>query len=142
MDAVRKMDSRVSTFEEQARQAQVEKESAKLDSLFKGLHSKYDLGDKKLNAKIEELVLARAQMLGRDPAYSDFEKFFKEEYDSFIGFAKTAGEKQFRSQKDANLQAKDIGPGGGVATTAPVTPKTFKEAREAMESHLAKQKWK
>lgn len=136
LDTVSRLENRVSTYERQAKEAQTEKEAARLDGVFTKLHTQYDLGDAKHNEKLENLVLARAQMLGRDPTDQDLGKFFKEEYDSMTGFAKAYGEKQFRSQKAANSQAKDTASGGGISTGSPQGLKTFKEAREAMTKHL------
>lgn len=138
LDVVARLENRFGTLEQQTRQAQVEKEAARLDSLFTKFHTQYDLGDKTANQKLENLVLSRAQMLQRDPTDQDIAKFFKEEYDSLLNIAKVAGEKQFRAQKSANQQAKDTASGGGTATGSPVAPKTFKEARSAMEAHLSK----
>lgn len=138
LDTIGKMDIRLSGYESQVHQAQMEKETARLDNILSSLHTKYDLGSEKANKKLENLVLARAQMLDRDPTDQDFARFFKEEHEEFISFAKEAGEKQFRAQKSANQQAKDTASGGGTASAAPTTPKTFKEARAAMESHLSR----
>lgn len=135
---IQKMDSRLSSFEQKTRAVEVEKESERLENFFQGLHKKYDLGDAKMNDKLERLVLSRAESLGRDPTDGDLERFFKEEYDAFSTLIRSHGEKQFRSQQVANQQGKDTSAGGGTPSSAPVQPKSLKEARKAMEEHLSK----
>lgn len=136
LKVIESMDSRLSNYEQQSRQAQLEKAEATLDKTITKMKSKYDLGSAKANAKLENLVLSRAQMMDSDPNESDFEELYKEEYEELLWIAKEHGEKQFRSQQSANNQAKDTAKGGGTPSAAPVTPKTFKEARAAMEAHL------
>lgn len=130
------LNNKFSGYEQQMHTAQVEKEAVRLDNLFTKLHSKYDLGDKDANEELENLVLAKAQLKKSDLTDTDFESLFKDSYSRFKKLTVAQGEKQFRSQQQANQKAKDTPAGGGIPGQAPINPKTFKEARKAMEDHL------
>lgn len=133
---LQKVLSRIEPLEKHLFQLETEKEAVRLDSFFTKMHQEFDLGSKESNELLEDIVLARAQGLGRDPSDAELKKFFSEGFQKLKGIAQGYQQKQFESQRKANQQAKDVASGGGVASKAPVTPKTLKEARDAMEQHL------
>lgn len=116
------------------RQAEVERNQAWLDKQFTTLTKKYP------NA-VEEMVLARAEMLetmGHKLNEKLLERLFKEvDGDISKRFGKTYQEK-VNKQLEANKSARDIGAGGGTMSGAPKTAKNIKEVTNQWLSELAR----
>lgn len=98
--------------------------NAELDAKFKGYSEKFPFAD-------EEAAIARAQaLMDRGEKITDkiWEGIWKSVHDKNETKFKQLQSEQFKKQKSANARGKDIASGGGIPGSAPVKPKTIKEA--------------
>lgn len=124
--------SRVESIESKFFEKEIEAETAKIDAIIEKYSKQYDLAE-------VDLVLAKAQALSEKGTKLDekgWEHIFKTTHEALENRFKERYSKEFKKQQEASKNAKDVPPGGGIPGQAPVTPRTLKEAKEAMIASL------
>lgn len=123
-DWAKSLEERLSQFEKDKYEAQVEKYSAQLDSTLSKMSQKYPFAD-------TEVALVRAQSLhdrGTNLSDATWEEIFKSLHSQAENRMKEYQSKLVKEQKAANSKARDVASGGGIAGAAPDLPRTIKEA--------------
>lgn len=115
-------------FAQQNRQAQEAAASAHLDATLPKLLTKYPMA-----SEIEVLTKAEA-LLAQKQKVTDavFERLARESHEVQSKRADQYYSTKLKAQMEKGAKGRDTGPGGGAPGTAPVKPRTFDEAREAM----------
>lgn len=124
--------SKVDSIEQRLEAIAIENANAKLDALIPKLMEKHPLAN-------EDMVYAKAEaFLSQGGKLTDavWERFAKESHDSINKRAEAFYKKQLKAQTDKGEAGKDAGPGGTPPGKAPVKPRTFQEAQDAMIAEL------
>lgn len=135
LDRLGHFDERLKFFEQRAYQAEVEAASAKLDSVLPPLFKAHPLAN-------EDQVYARAEALlqqGQKLSEKTWERIVRESHDYQKKKSDQVYSAELKSQLEKGQKGRDIGPGGSTPGQAPVRPKTFDEAREAMIKSMNRQ---
>lgn len=124
--------SKVDTLEQRLYQADVAAASAQIDAILPPLLKKYELAD-------EERVLARAEQIlssGQKLTNATWERLAREDHERTSKRTDKYYEAKLKEQLKKGQAGQDIGAGGSTPGQAPVKPKTFDQAREAMIAHM------
>lgn len=127
--------SKLDALERRLEAMAIESANAKLEATLPKLQEKYQLMN-------EDQVLAKAEIfLSQGGKLTDavWERLAKESHEKMYKASQAYFKKELEAQKEKGMQARDVGPGGAPAGKAPVRPKTFDEAREAMLKELRHQ---
>ena len=130
------MKQRLSVHEERAYKAEVEAANAKLDATLPPLFTKFPMA-------IEEQVYTRAEGIlqsGQKLTDKTWERLVRESHEAMQKKADQVYGAKLKAQLQKGEQGKDAGAGGGVPGQAPVKPRTFAEAQEAMLASMQRQK--
>lgn len=136
MDEFGQMKQRLSLHEERAYKAEVEAANAKLDAMLPPLFKKFPMA-------IEDQVYARAEGIlqsGQKLTDKTWERLVRESHDAAQKKADQFYGAKLKTQLEKGEQGKDAGAGGGVPGQAPVKPRSFAEAQEAMIASMQRQK--
>jgi hypothetical protein len=127
--------SKLDQLEQRLEAMALESANAKLDATLPRLQEKFPLMN-------EDQVLAKAEIfLAQGGKLTDqaWERLAKESHEKMYKASQAYFKKQLEAQKEKGMKASDVGPGGAPAGKAPVRPKNFDEAREAMLKELRHQ---
>jgi len=127
---------RLQMFEQRAFQAEVESANAKIDAIVPKLQEKFPMA-------IEDQVYSRAEQViqsGQKLTDKTWERLFRESHEQFQKRADRVYGAKMKSQIEKGQRGQDVGPGGATPGQAPVKPRTFAEAQEAMIASLRGQK--
>ncbi len=117
---------------QESHQAKVEASLAKIDALLPPLLSKYPLAD-------ENAVLTRAEAMlqgGAKLTDKTWERLTRESHEGNEKKWSQVQSAKLKEQTEKGLRAKDTAAGGAAPGHAPVKPKTFDDAYQAMMSQL------
>lgn len=113
-------------------QTQVEAANAKIDTIVKPLFDKYPMAiEDQVYAKAES-VLAKGQKLTE----AAWERLVRESHEGISKKADQFYAAKMKSQIEKGKQGKDTGSGGANPGQAPVKPKNFDDAYDAMMKHV------
>jgi hypothetical protein len=132
MQKFQTLEQKLKAFEDRAFQSEVEAASAKIDAILPKLLEKYELAD-------QDRVLMEAERLinkGMKLTDSTWDRIAKEDHDKATKRADKYYQAKLKSQINQGKKGADIGAGGSPPGQAPVKPKTFAEAQEAMIASL------
>lgn len=134
MDEFGNIRSTVQMLAQQNFEAKVEAANARLDAVLPPLFKKYPLAS-------EDQVYARAEaILGKDKnakiTDQAWERMIRESHDAYKKKSDQFYNTTIKQQLERGKSGRDTAPGGATPGQAPVKPKTFDEAREAMIRHL------
>lgn len=127
---------KLNAFEQRAFTAEVEAANAKLDATLPPLFKKFPMA-------IEDQVYAKAEGLlqsGQKLTEKTWERLVRESHDSATKRADLVYGAKLKAQLEKGEKGKDTASGGGLPGKAPVKPRTFAEAQEAMIASLQRQK--
>ncbi len=130
------MKSRLNFHEQRAYTAEVAAANAKLDSIMPPLFEKYPMA-------IEDQVYSRAEAVlqsGQKLTEKTWDRLVRESHESASKKADKFYGAKLNTQLDKGRRGSDVGPGGNAPGQAPVKPRTFAEAQEAMIASLQQQK--
>lgn len=130
------MKGRLNFHEQRAYNAEVAAANAKLDSIMPPLFDKFPMA-------IEDQVYTKAEAVlqsGQKLTEKTWERLVRESHESASKKADKFYGAKIKSQLDKGQRGSDVGPGGNAPGQAPVKPKTFAEAQEAMIASLQRQK--
>ncbi len=123
---------RLKFFEERAYQAEVASANAKLDAVLPPLFKKFEMAN-------EDQVYSRAEAIlqgGQKLTDKTWERLVRESHETMQKKADQVYAAKIKAQTDKGNRGADVGPGGATPGQAPVKPRTFKEAQEAMLASL------
>lgn len=126
------VEQKLRAFEERAFQSEVEAASAKIDAIMPKLLEKYEMADQDRILMEAERVLNKGMQL----TDSVWERIAKEDHEKATKRADKYYQAKLKSQLDQGKKGVDTGVGGSSPGQAPVKPRTFGEAQEAMMAHL------
>lgn len=132
LDRLTEIEDKLGNWEKAQHQAEVQKIQSWLDNQYTALSQKFPHAN-------HEAVTARAEVLdrnGTEITQNVLEKLFKQNDAEVKAVMDKMYKAKVTKQLEANAKTKDMGPGGGVPSQAPKSPKTFKEARRQWESDL------
>jgi hypothetical protein len=132
MSEFEQMKDRLRFHEDRAYQAEVQSASAKLDAMLPPLFKKYEMAN-------EDQVYTRAEALlqqGQKLTEKTWERLVRESHDAMQKKADQVYGAKLKTQIEKGQRGADVGPGGATPGQAPVKPRTFDEAREAMLASL------
>ncbi len=124
--------NRLQFFEERAYQAEVATANAKLDAVLPPLFKKFEMAN-------EDQVYARAEAFlqgGQKLTDKTWERLVRESHEAMQKKADQVYGAKLKSQLEKGQRGADVGPGGATPGQAPVKPRTFAEAQEAMLASL------
>ena len=102
--------------------------AAHLDSLLPKVLGKYPLA-----SEIEILTRAEAALSSKQKVTdATFERFARESHETYAKRSDQYYGTKLKAQQEVGAKGRDIGPGGGAPGHAPIKPRTFAEAQEAM----------
>ncbi len=127
-DEFMSMKDRLSQFEQRSFQAEVESANAKIEALVPPLLEKFPMADETTIYSRAEAVLQSGQKLTE----KTWERLVRENHEQNQKRADRVYGAKLKSQMEKGQRGQDTGPGGASPGAAPVKPRTFDEAREAM----------
>ncbi len=118
----------VQTFAQESAQAKEAAAAAHLDAMLPKVLTKYPLA-----SEIEVLTRAEALLNGKQKVTdATFERLARESHETQSKRSDQYYGTKLKTQMEKGAKGRDTGPGGGTPGHAPVKPRTFDEAREAM----------
>lgn len=132
MDKLSSYEQRIAMQEQRAFQSDVAAASAKIDAILPNLLSKYELADQDKVLFEAEKILSKGGKL-TDAAW---ERLVREDHERTTKKADKVYQTKLNAQLTKGKQGADTGPGGATPGGAPVKPKTFAQAQEAMIESL------
>lgn len=130
-EKISQIESELGEWRKAQRMAEETKIESWLNNQFSTLETKYPL----VNATLQEVVSARAEVLanqGTQITEKVLDKLFKQVNDDVKSHMDKTYKGRVEEQIKAGSKGKDTGPGGGVPGQAPKTAKTIKEAERQM----------
>lgn len=126
------LEQRLKQFEDRAFQSEVEAASAKIDAILPKLLDKYELADQ------DRVLMEAERLINKGMKLTDavWDRIAKEDHERATKRADKYYQAKLKSQLDQGKKGADIGSGGSTPGQAPVKPKTFREAEEAMIAHV------
>ncbi len=127
---------RLQMFEQRAYEAEVASANAKIDAIVPPLLEKFPLA-------IEDQVYTRAEAViqaGQKLTEKTWERLVRESHEAAQKRSDRFHSAKMKSQLEKGQRGQDTGPGGSSPGQAPVKPRTFDEAREAMIASMRSQK--
>ena len=132
MDKLSSYEQRIAMQEQRAFQSDVAAASAKIDAILPNLLSKYEMADQDKVLFEAEKILSKGGKL-TDAAW---ERIVREDHERMTSKADKVYQAKLKAQVTKGKQGADTGPGGATPGGAPVMPKTFAQAQEAMIASL------
>lgn len=132
LDDIQGMKQKLSAFEQEKYQAQVEAASAKIDSILPKLLTKYELAD-------EDKILFEAEKLlskGHKLTDATWERLAREDHERTSKKSDKFYQAKLKEQITKGKQGADTGVGGTTPGQAPVRARTFADAETQMVAHL------
>lgn len=119
-------------FEDRAYQTEVKAANAQIDKIVTPLFQKFPMA-------VEDVVFLKAeQAIAKDGPLSDkaWERIVRESHEANKKKSDQFNERQLKAQLEKGQRGQDTGPGGAAPGQAPVKPRNFGEAQEALLKHL------
>lgn len=125
-------EQRLKAFEDKAFQSDVSAASARIDAILPNLLKKYELADQ------DKILFEAEKFLNKGGQLTDavWERLAREEHERVTTRADKFYQAKLKTQLQQGEKGKDTGPGGASPGGAPVKPKTFAQAQEAMIESL------
>jgi predicted component of type VI protein secretion system len=125
-------EQRLRQFEEKAYQADVAAASAKIDAILPNLLKKYELADQ------DKVLFEAEKLLNKGGKLTDavWERLVREDHERVTSRADKFYQAKLKNQLNQGQKGKDMGAGGSTPGSAPVKPKTFAQAQEALIASL------